>query len=298
MHSTISAADFDAEGALRDWWTPQSAEAFNEQARLIVDQFSSYEPLPGRFVNGKLTLGENIADIFGLTLALDAYRASAHWDERVDIDGFTPEQRFFLGWRRCAAKSSACRRRCSCLRPTRIRRDRYESTVWCATLTHGTGPSTWRPATRYTWRRRRARQYGETPGAAWCLLPGGMRDRVRKRRRRRGNPGPGASRRGGRLAPDLRHCSGRFRRRPRVSGAYIDEARVVGLGEATHGTREFFRLKHRVFQYLVERAGFRTFAIEAVFEPAIRIDRYIKGGEGDVEALVNGLGSGPGTPRR
>ena len=73
-------------------------------------------------------------------------------------------------------------------------------------------------------------------------------------------------------------------------GDYIGDARVVGLGEATHGTREFFQLKHRVFQYLVERAGFRTFAIEAVFEPAIRIDRYIKGGEGDVEALVNGLG--------
>ena len=73
-------------------------------------------------------------------------------------------------------------------------------------------------------------------------------------------------------------------------GDYIEDARVVGLGEATHGTREFFQLKHRVFQYLVEREGFRTFAIEAVFEPAIRIDRYIKGGEGDVEALVNGLG--------
>ena len=73
-------------------------------------------------------------------------------------------------------------------------------------------------------------------------------------------------------------------------GDYIGDARVVGLGEATHGTREFFQLKHRVIQYLVERKGFRTFAIEAVFEPSIRIDRYIKGGEGDVEALVNGLG--------
>ncbi|MCY3604930.1 MAG: M13 family metallopeptidase [Gammaproteobacteria bacterium] len=102
-HELLHAFDdlgrrFDAAGALRDWWTPKSAEAFNQQARLIVDQFSRYEPLPGRFVNGKLTLGENIADIFGLTLALDAYRASDHWGERIDIDGFTPEQRFFFGW--------------------------------------------------------------------------------------------------------------------------------------------------------------------------------------------------------
>ena len=73
-------------------------------------------------------------------------------------------------------------------------------------------------------------------------------------------------------------------------GQYVRDARVVGLGEATHGTREFFQLKHRVFQYLVEREGFRTFAIEAKFEPSIEIDRYIRGGEGDVEALVNGLG--------
>ncbi len=73
-------------------------------------------------------------------------------------------------------------------------------------------------------------------------------------------------------------------------GQYVGDARVVGLGEATHGTREFFQLKHRVFQYLVEREGFRTFAIEAKFEPSIEIDRYIGGGEGDVEALVNGLG--------
>ena len=102
-HELLHAFDdlgrrFDAEGALRDWWTARSAKAFNERARVIVAQFGRYEPLPGRFVNGKLTLGENIADIFGLTLALDAYRASDHWDERVDIDGFTPEQRFFFGW--------------------------------------------------------------------------------------------------------------------------------------------------------------------------------------------------------
>ncbi len=71
---------------------------------------------------------------------------------------------------------------------------------------------------------------------------------------------------------------------------YIGDARVVGLGEATHGTREFFQLKHRLFQYLVEELGFRTFAIEAKFEESLAIDRYIKSGEGDAEELVNGLG--------
>ena len=102
-HELLHAFDdlgrrFDAEGALRDWWTAGSARAFEERAQVIVDQFGQYEALPGRFVNGELTLGENIADIFGLTLALDAYRASVNGDEGVDIDGFAPEQRFFFGW--------------------------------------------------------------------------------------------------------------------------------------------------------------------------------------------------------
>ena len=102
-HELLHAFDdlgrrFDSEGALRDWWTAGSARAFDERAQVIVEQFGQYEALPGRFVNGELTLGENIADIFGLSLALDAYRASVNGDEGVDIDEFAPEQRFFFGW--------------------------------------------------------------------------------------------------------------------------------------------------------------------------------------------------------
>ena len=70
----------------------------------------------------------------------------------------------------------------------------------------------------------------------------------------------------------------------------IGDARLVALGEATHGTREFFQLKARVFRYLVEREGFRTFAIEAPFAPSLAVDTYIKTGEGDPAALVHGLG--------
>ena len=70
----------------------------------------------------------------------------------------------------------------------------------------------------------------------------------------------------------------------------IGGARVVALGEATHGTREFFQLKERVFRYLVEREGFRTFAIEAPFAPALAVDAYIKSGDGDAHAVVHGLG--------
>lgn len=70
----------------------------------------------------------------------------------------------------------------------------------------------------------------------------------------------------------------------------IGAARVVAAGEATHGSREFFRLKHRLFRYLVLEQGFRTFAIEANFLPSLAIDGYIKGGSGDAAELVHELG--------
>jgi erythromycin esterase len=70
----------------------------------------------------------------------------------------------------------------------------------------------------------------------------------------------------------------------------VSDARIAGFGEATHGSREFFRFKDRAFRHLVREAGFRGFAIEANFAPAERIDDWIKGGDGDPEALVAGLG--------
>jgi putative endopeptidase len=88
----------DASGALRDWWTKEDAAKFEARAKALGAQYSSFEPLPGVHVNGDLTMGENIADLGGLTLALDAYHASLHGKPAPVIDGLTGDQRVFLGW--------------------------------------------------------------------------------------------------------------------------------------------------------------------------------------------------------
>lgn len=88
----------DASGALRDWWTPADAKAFEERAKKLGAQYDAFEPLPGVHINGNLTMGENIADLGGLTLALDAYHASLHGQPAPVIDGLTGDQRVFLGW--------------------------------------------------------------------------------------------------------------------------------------------------------------------------------------------------------
>jgi putative endopeptidase len=88
----------DAEGALRDWWTKDDAAKFEVRAKMLGAQYSSFEPIPGVHVKGELTMGENIADMGGLTLALDAYHASLQGKPAPVIDGFTGDQRVFLGW--------------------------------------------------------------------------------------------------------------------------------------------------------------------------------------------------------
>jgi putative endopeptidase len=88
----------DASGALRDWWTPGDAATFEARANMLGAQFSEFEPLPGLKVNGQLTMGENIADLGGVVLALDAYRASLQGKPAPVLDGFSGEQRVFLGW--------------------------------------------------------------------------------------------------------------------------------------------------------------------------------------------------------
>ncbi len=88
----------DADGALRDWWTADDAKAFEARAKQLGAQYSAFEPLPGVHINGDLTMGENIADAGGLTLALDAYRASLHGKPAPVLDGLSGEQRVFLGW--------------------------------------------------------------------------------------------------------------------------------------------------------------------------------------------------------
>ncbi|RYD71714.1 MAG: M13 family peptidase, partial [Sphingobacteriales bacterium] len=90
---------FDADGNLKDWWTKEDAEKFKKKTEVVVKQFNGYQPLPGEYVNGSLTLGENIADLGGLTIAYEAWKKSQEGKKEVGkIDGFTPEQRFFLGW--------------------------------------------------------------------------------------------------------------------------------------------------------------------------------------------------------
>jgi len=92
---------FDAVGNLRDWWSPQSGAEFKKRAQAIINQFNEYEPLPGLHVNGELTQGENIADLGGLKLAYAALQKALDKNPQArtqKIDGFTPEQRFFLSF--------------------------------------------------------------------------------------------------------------------------------------------------------------------------------------------------------
>ena len=89
---------FDSEGKLHDWWTADDAKTFEARAAILGAQYSKFEPLPGAKVNGELTMGENIADLGGLTLALDAYRASLKGKPAPVLDGLTGDQRVFLGW--------------------------------------------------------------------------------------------------------------------------------------------------------------------------------------------------------
>jgi putative endopeptidase len=91
---------YDAEGNLGDWWTADDAAEFGRRAKLVVDGYSRFEALPGVFVNGELTLGENLADLGGLSIAYEALerRIARDPSRRRTIDGWTPEQRFFLSW--------------------------------------------------------------------------------------------------------------------------------------------------------------------------------------------------------
>jgi putative endopeptidase len=89
---------FDAHGQLRDWWTPEDAERFKAKAKVLGEQYSAIEPLPGAHLKGDQTMGENIADLGGLTLALEAYHASLGGKPAPVIDGLTGDQRVFLGW--------------------------------------------------------------------------------------------------------------------------------------------------------------------------------------------------------
>ncbi|MEA3065676.1 MAG: putative endopeptidase [Sphingomonadales bacterium] len=93
-----NGALFDSTGRLRNWWTPADFKRFQQAGDALAAQYDGYEALPGLHVNGKLTLGENIADVAGLSAAYDAYRASLGGKEAPVLEGFTGDQRFFIAY--------------------------------------------------------------------------------------------------------------------------------------------------------------------------------------------------------
>ncbi|HVT72009.1 MAG TPA: M13 family metallopeptidase [Lacunisphaera sp.] len=94
---------YDADGNLKNWWTAEDEKRFKERAELVAAQYDAYEPLPGLHINGHQTLGENLADVGGLRVAYEAYKLATAGKPAVPLDGFTPDQRFFIafaqGWR-------------------------------------------------------------------------------------------------------------------------------------------------------------------------------------------------------
>jgi len=89
---------FDGDGNLRDWWTADDGSRFKQRAGQLVKQFAGYSVLDDRHLNGELTLGENIGDLSGMAVALKAYHLSLKGAAAPQIDGFSGDQRFFLGW--------------------------------------------------------------------------------------------------------------------------------------------------------------------------------------------------------
>lgn len=93
-----NGAAFDSTGKMRNWWTPADLNQFDEAGKALIAQYDAYKPFPDLAVNGKLTLGENIADVAGLAAAYDAYRASLGGKPAPVIDGYTGDQRLFIAY--------------------------------------------------------------------------------------------------------------------------------------------------------------------------------------------------------
>jgi len=93
-----SGSKFDGDGNLNNWWTDEDRAAFEERTTRLVDQYKAFEPIEGMFINGELTLGENIGDLSGVAMAYRAYIKSLDGKEPPVIDGFTGPQRFFIGY--------------------------------------------------------------------------------------------------------------------------------------------------------------------------------------------------------
>jgi endothelin-converting enzyme/putative endopeptidase len=91
-------AQFDADGRLRNWWTPQDLAHFKASAHALAEQYSSYHPFPDLALNGEQVLSENIADLAGLNAAYDAYRMANGGKEGPSMQGFTGDQQFFIAF--------------------------------------------------------------------------------------------------------------------------------------------------------------------------------------------------------
>jgi putative endopeptidase len=97
---------FDAKGNLTDWWTAEDAKNYTERAKVVEDQYNAYTVLDSLHVNGKLTLGENLADVVGVSFGYDALERALQGKPKTLIDGFTPEQRFFLAYAQARRQNS------------------------------------------------------------------------------------------------------------------------------------------------------------------------------------------------
>ncbi|RKS01217.1 M13 family metallopeptidase [Flavobacterium sp. 102] len=97
---------FDGKGVMKNWWTPQDLAAFKKKTGALVEQYNSFKAFPDLNVNGAFTLGENIGDLGGLSIAIKAYKATLNGKEAPVMDGFTGMQRVFLGWGQVWAEKS------------------------------------------------------------------------------------------------------------------------------------------------------------------------------------------------
>jgi len=89
---------YDGNGNMQEWWTKEDAKRFDERAQVVVDEYNQFIPIDTLHINGELTLGENIADIGGLTVSYNAYQLSLNGKEAPILNGFTGNQRVFIGW--------------------------------------------------------------------------------------------------------------------------------------------------------------------------------------------------------
>lgn len=91
-------SQYDEKGNLNNWWTTEDLKKFQAKTKLIVDQYNEFEALPGKFVNGDATQGENIADLGGIVMGYEAFKKTAQYKNKEIISGLSPEKRFFLGY--------------------------------------------------------------------------------------------------------------------------------------------------------------------------------------------------------